>query len=161
MKEELFPEEVDAYRAEYGLPEFPEYYDGPGARDLILFRQHGENVCLTQCTLEDAREYCNREDTHGSGWFTGFDLAGEAEDEEPTVTIEGTAYHVLASGDAICPECGAARSVGRIADHMASEHGDEDDDGDAGYDDNDMENPYPQDREDGEGLGLTRPSYGD
>ena len=29
------------------------------------------------------------------------------------------------------------------------------------YDDNDMENPYPRDREDGEGLGMARPSYGD
>lgn len=89
------------------------------------------------------------------GFDTGRDDDDNDDDEEPTVTVEGTVYPVLPNGDVICPECGAARSQGRIADHMASEHDD-----DTEYDDNDMENPYPQDREDGEGLGLTRPSYG-
>lgn len=36
---------------------------------------------------------------------------------------------------------------------------DEDEEDDEPYDDNDMENPYPQDREDGEGIHA--PSYGE
>lgn len=29
----------------------------------------------TGLTLKKAREHCNREDTHGDGWFDGYDEA--------------------------------------------------------------------------------------
>jgi hypothetical protein len=51
----------------------------------------------------------------------------ELDKPEITVTVEGREYPVLADGDAVCPECGAGRSPWRIADHMASEHGDDED----------------------------------
>jgi hypothetical protein len=70
---ELFRDEVEQVMAEYDLPALPDYYDGPGARNLIIFVQQGENILLTQCTLADARTYCNREDTRGNGWSTGFE----------------------------------------------------------------------------------------
>jgi hypothetical protein len=31
-------------------------------------------VVETGLTLEEAREHCQREDTHGDGWFDGYDL---------------------------------------------------------------------------------------
>lgn len=31
---ELFRDEIEMYMADYGLPEMPEYYEGPGARAL-------------------------------------------------------------------------------------------------------------------------------
>lgn len=76
MGTELYDEEWEAVKAEYGLPELPEEYDGPGARQLVLFRQSlsDENIVLAdRVSLDDAREYCSREDTHGPGWFVGFD----------------------------------------------------------------------------------------
>jgi hypothetical protein len=123
--------------------------------------EHDSLVELTEL-VADLADYVH-EPHDGKTLIAGvlYDNEDGYEAEEPTVTVEGTAYHVLANGDAICPECGATRSPARIADHMASEHGDEDDDDAVVYDDNDMENPYPRDREDGEGLGLSRPSYGD
>ena len=66
------PDDLDQVMAEYGLPGLPQHYDGPGARNLILFRQEDEKVVLTQCTLEDAQAYCSRDDTRGNDWFTGF-----------------------------------------------------------------------------------------
>lgn len=60
-------------------------------------------------------------------------------DDEPTVIVEGREYTPLASGHVICPECGAVRSAGRIADHMASEHSGDDD-----YDDDEeLGDPRP------------------
>lgn len=64
---------------DYNLPELPEEYDGTGERDLILFLHHEPNVLLTRyrygVTLDDARDYCSRDDTSGDGWFVGFDRA--------------------------------------------------------------------------------------
>lgn len=56
------------------LPELPE--EGMGDRMVILFRVHDVPVVLAEYVLlEDAREYASRDDTHGEGWFVGFDRA--------------------------------------------------------------------------------------
>lgn len=68
-----FPFKAEAEMAKLNLPPLPGYYEGEGARDLILFKRGEESACLSSCTLEDAREYCSREDTHGDDWFMGFD----------------------------------------------------------------------------------------
>jgi hypothetical protein len=57
------------------------------------------------------------------------------QDSEPVVTVEGRNYYTVPStGEAICPECGAARPAERIADHMASEHDPDCDDNDGSFD---------------------------
>ncbi len=33
-------------------------------------------------TLEEAQEHCGREDTHGPGWFDGYDLMAGFSDED-------------------------------------------------------------------------------
>lgn len=71
-------EEWEAVKAEYGLPELPEEYYGPDAKQLVLFRQDlsDENIVIAgSVSLPDAREYCSREDTHGNGWFVGMRAA--------------------------------------------------------------------------------------
>ena len=61
--------------AEYGLPAVPE--EGTGDRNLYVFRfpQPEKLLIAENVTLENAREYCSREDTHGDGWFLGFELS--------------------------------------------------------------------------------------
>jgi hypothetical protein len=40
------------------------------------FRFEGETtVVKTGLSLEEAREHCKREDTHGDGWFDGYTCA--------------------------------------------------------------------------------------
>lgn len=40
---------------------------------IIRFRVTGEiKVIKTGLTLEEAQEHCEREDTHGNGWFDGY-----------------------------------------------------------------------------------------
>lgn len=40
---------------------------------IIRFRHNAENeVIETGLTLEEAQEHCDREDTHGDGWFDGY-----------------------------------------------------------------------------------------
>jgi hypothetical protein len=40
---------------------------------IVRFNFEGENeVIQTGLTLEEAQEHCNREDTHGDGWFDGY-----------------------------------------------------------------------------------------
>lgn len=74
-------EEREAVKAEYGLPELPEPYEGPGAKELILFRQLDENIVIADSvSLPDARAYCSREDTHGSEWFVGAQSVAEEDD---------------------------------------------------------------------------------
>jgi hypothetical protein len=34
--------------------------------------RHRETIA-TGLTLEEAKEHCNRDDTHGEGWFDGYD----------------------------------------------------------------------------------------
>jgi hypothetical protein len=78
---EIFPDEISDLAGEYKLPALPAYDDGPGSAALVLFRMNDASVTLTCVSAGDAREYCNREDTHGSGWFVGFRLNENEEDE--------------------------------------------------------------------------------
>jgi len=62
--------------AEYDLPDLPyaTYDDDPEARLLWIFRQDDGKLALGwPVSYDDARAYCSREDTHGDGWFVGFD----------------------------------------------------------------------------------------
>lgn len=46
---------------------------------IIRFRQDGEDreVVKWGLTLEEAQEHCRREDTHGDGWFDGYEEMAE------------------------------------------------------------------------------------
>jgi hypothetical protein len=59
---------------ELGLPDLPEPdEDDPEGRELVVFQFKGETIMLAEgIPLADAMEYCDREDTHGDGWFAGF-----------------------------------------------------------------------------------------
>jgi hypothetical protein len=58
------------------LPPLPEPAEDDEAElvALVLFRQGATNIRLTdyEIALADAQGYCDREDTHGDGWFVGF-----------------------------------------------------------------------------------------
>ena len=46
---------------------------------IIRFRQDGENEVLVRgLTLEQAQAHCRCEDTHGEGWFDGYDSDEES-----------------------------------------------------------------------------------
>jgi len=58
---------------------------------IIRFRRDGPNQVLERgLTLDEAQAHCEREDTHGEGWFDGYeydvltdeDRAERAQDEE-------------------------------------------------------------------------------
>jgi hypothetical protein len=41
---------------------------------IVRFRFKGNNeVVQTGLSLEEAQEWCRREDTHGDGWFDGYE----------------------------------------------------------------------------------------
>ena len=41
---------------------------------IIRFRFEGSNRVIKRgLTLEEAQAHCQREDTHGEGWFDGYD----------------------------------------------------------------------------------------
>ncbi len=41
--------------------------------EIVRFHFQGDNeVIKTGLTLEEAQEWCQREDTHGDGWFDGY-----------------------------------------------------------------------------------------
>ena len=41
---------------------------------VVRFRQHGDNETLVRgLTLEQAQAHCQRDDTHGGGWFDGYE----------------------------------------------------------------------------------------
>jgi hypothetical protein len=52
--------------------------------DIVRFHFQGDNVVMdTGLTLEEAQEHCQREDTHGDGWFDGYVVAdGYSLDDE-------------------------------------------------------------------------------
>ena len=40
---------------------------------IVRYRFKGENEVIEEgLTLEEAQEHCNREDSHGDGWFDGY-----------------------------------------------------------------------------------------
>lgn len=46
----------------------------PDTYKIIRFYQNTPSeVQATGLTLEEAQEHCNRDDTHGEGWFDGYD----------------------------------------------------------------------------------------
>lgn len=48
---------------------------------IIRFKMNEDNeVIETGLTLEEAQEHCQREDTHGEGWFDGY--TREDDDDE-------------------------------------------------------------------------------
>lgn len=47
---------------------------------IVRFRRNGEYITLKMgVTLEEAQEWCSREDTHGEDWFDGYQAEGEGE----------------------------------------------------------------------------------
>jgi hypothetical protein len=41
--------------------------------EIVRFRfMQGGEVIQTGLTLEEAQEWCERDDTHGEGWFDGY-----------------------------------------------------------------------------------------
>jgi hypothetical protein len=68
--------DVDDVIEEYNLPELPEPAEDDEDEDtvsLVLFRFKQENITLGDgFTRADAREYCEREDTHADEWFVGW-----------------------------------------------------------------------------------------
>jgi uncharacterized protein YciI len=40
---------------------------------IVRFRFQGESSVINEgLTLEEAQEWCQRDDTHGDGWFDGY-----------------------------------------------------------------------------------------
>jgi len=58
---------------------------------IVRFRWDtpGGEVVLVDLSREEAEEHCQREDTHGEGWFDGFDLMSD----RPTAVAEYRAQH--------------------------------------------------------------------
>lgn len=51
-----------------------EYQPSPRVYRIIRFRQTGTHRTIRSgLTLAEAQGWCNREDTHGPGWFDGYD----------------------------------------------------------------------------------------
>jgi hypothetical protein len=72
----LFGDEVAQALLDHNLPDLPDAADDddPEGRMLILYRQNQTNIVIHDwVSLEDAKAYCNRQDTSGEGWFVGFD----------------------------------------------------------------------------------------
>lgn len=63
----------DAYLTAYGLPDLPEAYEGPDARQLVVYFSSAPNITLGEpVSLADAKWYCRHAGTSGPGWFVGF-----------------------------------------------------------------------------------------
>jgi hypothetical protein len=73
-----YEDELAEIMSEFGLPELPDAPDETDEkRDLILAFAESDksNVYLIEgITYEAAKEYVNRDDTHGPGWMVVFDL---------------------------------------------------------------------------------------
>lgn len=39
---------------------------------IRFYRTAGSEIIATGMTLEEAQEWCGRDDTHGDGWFDGY-----------------------------------------------------------------------------------------
>lgn len=66
-----------------------------GLYKIIRFRRDGENdVVKHGLTLEEAQAHCRREDTHGEGWFDGYD----DDDGGPLVVTRGPWKFVWSGG---------------------------------------------------------------
>lgn len=47
--------------------------DDDATYSIVRFRFKGEReVIATGLTLDEAQEHCQRDDTHGDGWFDGY-----------------------------------------------------------------------------------------
>lgn len=59
--------------------------------DIIRFREGQKYEYIkTVNTLEEAQEHCEREDTHGDGWFDGYREVEEDGQEETSSDYSGT-----------------------------------------------------------------------
>jgi hypothetical protein len=48
---------------------------------IVRFHQNKDNETVTRgLTLEQAQAHCKREDTHGDGWFDGYDEERDPQD---------------------------------------------------------------------------------
>lgn len=53
--------------------------DGGGTYKIVRFRFDADNEVITRgLTLAQAQAHCRRDDTHGDGWFDGYDADEEA-----------------------------------------------------------------------------------
>lgn len=62
--------------------------------DIVRFFRDpdkSEQVILDSVTLEEAQEHCNREDTHGDGWFDGYRKIED--EEEPWMDLKHDPYY--------------------------------------------------------------------
>lgn len=51
------------------------YYDGTVYKIVRYYQDDRPNLLIqTGLTLEEAQDHCSREDTHGEGWFDGYNL---------------------------------------------------------------------------------------
>jgi hypothetical protein len=76
-------ESTEEILEEFGLPELPDLVDAcdtdETSVELVLYRERlaDANVPIGYVTRDDAMDYCDREDTHGTdnsgnGWFAGW-----------------------------------------------------------------------------------------
>ena len=58
------------------MKEFGDFVvNGPKEKTYSIIRYYrdtGQEVIATGMSLEDAQEWCRRDDTHGNGWFDGY-----------------------------------------------------------------------------------------
>lgn len=56
-------------------------YEPEPTYSIVRFRFDApREVIETGLTLEEAQEHCNREDTHGDGWFDGYTREDDEEE---------------------------------------------------------------------------------
>lgn len=79
-REYRYAPNLEQVMAKLHLPPLPTAVDvdTPDARQLVLFFFRGDHVVLAPAvSLEDAREYCSRDDTYGDSWFVGSGEVGD------------------------------------------------------------------------------------
>ena len=66
-------DEVDAEEWYYGHDCEPQDEDDEKTYSIVRHHFNKDNEVIdTGLSLEEAQEHCNREDTHGDGWFDGY-----------------------------------------------------------------------------------------